>query len=290
VLYVSGEDHAGRALKPRLQLAGADLELVHFLNPDGPGFSVAAVVDLLERQAVTMVVLDPMSLFVDVAAPLENGELATRQALKPLVRLAQEHGLAVVGIKHLRKEPSGSNPFDAIIGSRAYTAASRSVLFFTRDPENAGRAGGLIYSRGNYAAATDGVRYRLDVDSVELDDGNLGRHPLFVAEESVSSRTLEEVLGASATREDTSETAACTRWLDDFLYGQPPIDSREVKERADDEGFSEKMLRRAREELGVVVEHTGFGRDKRSYWSLPTSINALDAHKCPSPDEGIYGE
>jgi hypothetical protein len=101
---------------------------------------------------------------------------------------------------------------------------------------------------------------------------------------------LEEVLGASATREDTSETAACTRWLDDFLYGQPPIDSREVKERADDEGFSEKMLRRAREELGVVVEHTGFGRDKRSYWSLPTSINALDAHKCPSPDEGIYGE
>jgi hypothetical protein len=34
-------------------------------------------------------------------------------------------------------------------------------------------------------------------------------------------------------------------------------------------GFSDKVIRRARESVGVVIARSGFGADTATYWRLP---------------------
>lgn len=264
VLFVSAEDHALRVLLPRLDLAGADREHVFLLDPLGPGFSARAVRDL--EAGLGLIVLDPLSVFLDVPSSNEHGENATRRALLPFVELAQEYECALVGIRHFNKGSAKDNPFDVVMGSRAYSAAARSVLFFTPDREHK-RAGGLIFAKGNLAADSDALRYRLDVHDVELDDGNVGPHPLFVEEGKATSITLEDALGSE---EEATERGRAIEFLETVL-ADGPVPEKDVKRLATEEHIAERTLRRAKESLHVISNRVGgIGSAGWWEWSLPS--------------------
>jgi hypothetical protein len=57
-------------------------------------------------------------------------------------------------------------------------------------------------------------------------------------------------------------------WLRDVLLAGP-LDSNDVKARAESAGVTPKVLRRAREQLRVVIERSGNRRQMRSTWRLP---------------------
>src|SRR5262249_34488687 len=159
--------------------AGADLERLFFLNPRGRGFSL----DELRGLDLGLVVLDPISVFAEFKGNNEHGEIAIRDALQPFALLAQEQDTTIAGIRHTGKRVSSTNPFDAVLGSRAWSAAPRGLVFFTRDPEQEQRAGGLLFARGNLAQSVPAHRYRLDSCRVALDDGTVGDVPVFVLED-----------------------------------------------------------------------------------------------------------
>jgi hypothetical protein len=69
------------------------------------------------------------------------------------------------------------------------------------------------------------------------------------------------------------KTATCAEAMRPLLCGPDgkPIEvlSSVVQEKLSAAGHSEKVIRNARARLKVEVRIEGFGKDRKSYWSLP---------------------
>ncbi len=62
-------------------------------------------------------------------------------------------------------------------------------------------------------------------------------------------------------------------FLQTVLAGDPmPV--KEIEGMARNHGITPKVLRSAREVLGVKIERDGFGSGSKSLWSLPKSVDA----------------
>ena len=84
-----------------------------------------------------------------------------------------------------------------------------------------------------------------------------------------------------ATRKSPARNEA-KHWLLDVLK-KSPIWADEIWEAAKPEGFSVRTIKRAKEEVGIVSERAGFGRDGKSYWRLPEHIGKTPEHKPDTP-------
>jgi hypothetical protein len=222
-----------------------------------------------------VLVLDPISAFVELRGANEHHEIAVRQALAVYHDMAVTEGITVVGVRHGKKGAAGDNPLDMVMGSKAWAAAARALLIFTPDREHENRPGGLIFGRGNLAAPSSGFRYRLDQVPVIYDKpvvrpstGELvvdGLVNLFVPE-GESRVSLDEALGpkAHATDRVDAETFLAAQLADheEHLLS-------ELIEAAGEDGIAERTLHRARQKLRLVVRTEGFGKERRSWWKLP---------------------
>jgi hypothetical protein len=74
--------------------------------------------------------------------------------------------------------------------------------------------------------------------------------------------TVEPVKGKRHEKQDEMK-----KFLTEILAKGPVLRSS-VERAAQARGFSLKTLRRMGEELGVVITSEGFGKKKKSYWSL----------------------
>jgi hypothetical protein len=273
VAYISAEDAGPEVLKPRFQAAGADPDRVWILTPGGI-FSVEVLKRLEPRPDV--LILDPISSFINLRVGAnEHGEIAVRQALAPFHELAVNEGVTVIGIRHGRKSGPGDNPLDMVLGSKAWTAAARALLIFAPDREHGDRPGGLIFGRGNLAAPSSGLRYRLDQVPVVYDEavvrpstGELvteGLANLFVPE-GTASITLDEALGpkSQATERVNAEAFLLAQLVD----GEEHLAS-ELLTLAEDAGIALRTLQNARSKLRLLVRREGFGRGSKVWWKLP---------------------
>ena len=263
VMFLSGEDSNEHVLAPRFDAAGGDPDLVGFLDPLGPGYTI----EMVEAFAPALTVIDPVSMFVTIRGTNENSEMMVRQALAPFVRLARTTKMGIAGVRHLRKGPAGDNPYDSMLGSRAWSAAARAVMFFTPNPAHPDRQGGLIFPRGNLARAGEPIAYQLRSTPVDLDDGTSMEVPVFTIDTLAVNITLEEALGP---REQATARTEAEVFLADLLaYGRVLAD--EAYGLADKAGISRRTLERAKKALGVTSEAEGSGPTRRWWWVLPTS-------------------
>src|SRR4029078_5859998 len=78
------------------------------------------------------------------------------------------------------------------------------------------------------------------------------------------------------------------RWLTDILT-DGPLPAKEIEARGEDQGYSESMLRRAKDALGIRANRTGFGANGAWIWTLnekgssgglvlQSTLDAIDAH------------
>ena len=96
----------------------------------------------------------PRLIIIDVFAKVrrQRGDQqgiydADYQAVTPLKKLADETGVAIVVVSHLRKMPADQDPFDAVSGSTGLTGAMDSILVLDR-----GSGGTTLYLRGRDVA------------------------------------------------------------------------------------------------------------------------------------------
>jgi len=149
VLIASGQDGSEDTLVPRLVYHGADLQRVHFLEgwngalADEPtlrdwteppalrgGFVPALARALSERPSVNLVVIDPVSAFLDVGA--KGGP--ARAVLSAMQALAREYDAAIVLVTHLRTVSARGTL--GVVGSDGLVSAARMVWVLTRDPHD----------------------------------------------------------------------------------------------------------------------------------------------------------
>jgi hypothetical protein len=125
------------------------------------------------------------------------------QTIEPLKQLADERGIAILVLHHLRKMPA-DDPFDTVSGSTGLTGAADTVLVLARDP----RGGTTLYGRGRDIEEIEtAVKFdRLDgswtilgaASEIRLSDGRSAiLRTLRAAGEPMSPREIADVTGQS---------------------------------------------------------------------------------------------
>jgi putative DNA primase/helicase len=263
VLVATAEDHLAAVLRPRLEAAGADLELVHIVTvpltlPEG----VALLRRLVEELGAALVILDPLVAFIGDTVNTHRDH-HVRRVLAPLADLAEGTGAAVLVVIHTNKGMD-SEPLMRISGSVGFTGAARSVLLAADDPNDEGRRI-LAVVKSNLAAPAPPLAYRLaevtlDSEIVTSKVEWLGEAPEVDVRALLSRRDLD----------DRTALGEAIEYLRDAGVTEWPRPAKELERDASEGlGIGYRTLRRAREALGVPA-----WRDRaRWYWG-------------PRPEEG----
>jgi putative DNA primase/helicase len=284
VVIWSGEDDHADTINPRLRAAGAELSRVHVVEgmQDGGGrypFDPARDLTAL-REALfgltdlRLIVIDPL---VSAVAGDSHKNAEVRKGLQPLVDLAREFRCAVLGVTHFSKGTTGHDPVERITGSLAYAALARIVMVAAKQEAQDDRLERrvLLRAKSNIGPDGDGFAY-------ELQQGNLAGFPGVSASwvvwgEAITGSARALLAETEAPMVDRTATDEAVEWLRESLdSGGMPVG--EVKRLAGLSGISAKVLRTARERLGIVYERSGFGGG--GTWALPRT-GALQEHSCP---------
>jgi hypothetical protein len=274
VIITASEDSWAHVLVPRLMVAGADLTKVFQVEaetPDGladlslPRDLAALQQAILDRGDVALILLDP--LLSRLGADLDSHKDAeVRRALEPLVRLADATGVSVVGIIHVNKSQT-ADPLNAVMGSRAFAAVARFVLFVCQDPNDESiRLFGQ--AKSNLGAPQPTLTFEVKTATVTTPTGDIEQgHVVWTGEDP---RTIRELLqeGQKTMTPRSANAAPTAVWLQQYLnQNGGAAESATVIAAAKAASHSERHLRQARKDLGITFHSAGFPR--KTWWALP---------------------
>ncbi len=277
VLIANAEDSPEAVVKPRLAAAGADLEMVEFVTvTDEHGARGLTLPDDLpkltasiERSAASLLILDPLNAFLSGSVDGHRDQ-QVRRALAPLARLAEQHHLAVLVVVHLNKAP-GTDALYRVGGSIGLVGGARSLLTFTRDPDDPDGENGnrrlLSHTKSNWGKLAKGLLYDITEHELDLDGHRLTTTTLEEAGES--DVTGSEALGASDGPSPATRRELAAEILGDLLGDGQQRRRGEIAEQAARRGISDRTLDRAAHEVGVLIDRQGF--PSVTYWRLPHS-------------------
>jgi hypothetical protein len=291
VLIVATEDSWSQTIVPRLMAAGADLDRVFRVDAftaDGmeaqPSLprDLKAVEALLEEEDAALILLDP--LMSRLSESLDTHKDAdVRLALEPLVAMADRLGCAVLGLIHLSKG-HGTDPLTLIMGSRAFAAVARAVLFVMRDPEDDNLR--MVGQEKNNLGKTDLPVLTFSIDSEHVGDTDEG--PITTGKlrwVGESSRTIREALeSASDAPDHRTVVSEAGDWLVDYLTTEGgEADNQDILAAGKKAGHGPDALKRARTRLRIRSSSYGFPR--RTQWSLPDGLAQSE-----QPSQSTHGE
>lgn len=275
VLIAATEDSWSHTIVTRLIAAGADLDRVHrveVLNAENITVGLRLPSDNRElHQAAlqtdaALLILDPLMSRLGELDTHKDAEV--RQALEPLVAVADSAHLAVIGLIHHNKGGS-SDPLQLVMGSKAFTAVARAVHTVIRDPDDEDRR--LFGTPKNNLGRSDlpTLPFTIESFAVPTDEGTAYTGKLIWGEprnETVTS-ILERAESKKRGVQYTTRKEA-HGWLEEHLTAaDEPLPSSTVKAEGEAAGFNPRTISRAASELGVIVEQEGFPR--RTLWSMP---------------------
>ena len=258
VVLLQGEDPPSWTRR-KLKVAGADLTRVLVLDKQSVGeakpFVLPDCQQLLEREVAKiharLVIIDPIASFF--TANLNNDQ-SVRQALGPLIAMAQRHGFSIILIRHWAKS-GGSNPLFRGAGSIGLGGIARSVLMLAEDPGNQEQRV-LAHVKMNLGPKATSLLLRPAV----CDDA------VIIEWLGESNRSAEELLEATAP-----ESRSALQEANHVLYSvlaDGPLLAKEAQKLCVDAGVSARTLRRAKKALRVRSQRKGFGAKSRFYWVL----------------------
>lgn len=293
VVIWSGEDDIADTLNPRLLAAGADLSRVRFVGnviEDGERYQFdpardvpALAAELAAVGDVALLIVDPI---VSAVAGDSHKNAETRRGLQPLVDLAAKHRAALLGVTHYSKGTAGRDPLERVTGSLAFGALARLVFgTVSEELDDGTHRRTLARVKSNIGPGGGGFRY--GVEQVTLPEHG-GIPASRIAWGEAVEGSARELL-AEAEPDDTDRTASgeCAQWLREELAAGTR-DAWELQRDASRLGYTPKVIRRAREKLGIRPSREGFGPGSRVTWALP-AIVAHEPNTCPPKKVGTYG-
>jgi putative DNA primase/helicase len=272
VLIWSGEDDPTDALVPRLLASGADPSRVHFIGtvcngdrvrPFDPATDMAELAAAMARLPnLRLLVIDPI---VSAVSGDSHKNAEVRRGLQPLVDLAQQVGVAVLGISHFTKGTAGREPTERVTGSLAFGALARLVMCTVKPAED-GAKRRLVRAKSNISPDGDGFEYDLVQKPLQEYPGVIGQAVCWGKVLEGSARALLAEVEAVPDDGDASALAKAETFLRNLLADAPML-AEEVKAAAREAGSRWATIRRAKEALGIVAV-------KRSmeggwWWALP---------------------
>lgn len=261
VLFFSKEDPSDRALVERLEKAEANLDNIRGLGSgDRQGgqlkFDSPVIEEWIKSYRPHVVIFDPVQSFLPKGLKSISQE-DVREALSPIVFLANEYHLAVVLVAHSNKKADVSNGRELLSGSGDFYNAARAVIY-------AGQTGEMFGRNAQFFLSLDKSNY-----AQERPDSILGHvHNGVVVYDGVTEKSFnqlrreykEKTLGISDSECTASPDLVKERVLDTLeCYGDMTPAELE-KAMSEDYGTTKKQLRSAKESL--IAEHKLFSYRK----------------------------
>lgn len=284
VVLVITEDNWSTDVRPRLEVAGADLDYIHVVCTDDDGSGAPVFprdLDVLRSAEVNYSAVF-VDAWVDTLPPgvqVKDPQQA-RQALHPWKELATTTDAAVVLVTHPNRLSSGSARDRYGVTSELRKKA-RMTLYATRDNDSGHLLVGPEKSNGTQIVAAG--QYRIEaVPYFEPKPDHDGTVPRLVPD-GTADQTMAQALASEFDAEhgtNPRDREEAVKWLEEYLLiNAPSVRSNEVKRDAHKAGVSERTLQRARKDLGVVIGWEG--SPPVTNWALP----AKSAHQVESGGE-----
>jgi hypothetical protein len=258
VLLMSAEDGLADTIRPRLDAAGADQELIsapkeHYCIPR----DVPMIHDAIVQTHAKLVIIDPFAAYLDGSINSWNNQ-HVRRALTPLSVVAEETGAAILILDHLNKK-IGTAAIQRGSGSIAFNAAARSVLIVCKHPQEA-ETFVLAGVKSNLGPPPPSLAYR----TVEAENKAVklewhGECPY----------SADDLVTASIEPGNTRKLELARQFLCETLSNGSVL-SKVVERQALEQGISPRTLARAKKELKIQSLPVGV----RGEWflSLPMAV------------------
>lgn len=277
ILIMSGEDEPEDTIRPRLDLAGADVTRCHFIDEILDGDEVRPleiprdlpeIEAIIKEHGIKLWVIDPLFAFLSDCDA--NTDQSIRKVLHKLGKIATRTGCAIVLQRHWNKS---SNPkaMHRGGGSIAISAHARSALMVCPDPDDETKRL-LAVVKKNRGGVAPTLRFCLDPVEVELAGepdticriGWCGTSPYQANQLTQQPNTEKE---KQDKEDEKTKFAQAQEILTDLLTeGLGKIVMKEAKAVASNAGISFRTLQRAAEKLQLAREHEGKGKDRVDYW------------------------
>ncbi len=277
VLLLTAEDDPADTIRPRLDVAGANTDLVELIEgiyhvgADGRRTldMVSLVGDLpaiewrvMDRGAHLLIV-DPLTSFADSDT---NKTADMRRLLDGLAQLAIRTDIAILLITHLNKRSDARKSMQMIAGSHVIVAAVRVVLATARDPNDKQRRL-VLPIKLNIGPDGGGFAFRIEPrpHSVCGEVAGIIWEANRVADISADDALIDSTPRAQAAVEKTAEVCD---WLRNLL-GNGPIEARIVWEKAKEKRYSERRVKQAQKAIKAACGAMGY--QGKWHWWMPVS-------------------
>ena len=240
-------------------------------------FSLVEDLELLRRKIieigdVVMVQIDPMSAYLGVKKIDSFRTTDVRAVLAPLVQLASELKIAVLGILHFNKKLDVTNALLRISDSLAFGATARHVYACIDDAEHGRKL--LVKGKNNLARREQkALAYTFAEKAVGKDPvtGNTIVAAHLVWQPEYVDVTATEAMAAANENKSPGVREDARSFLLDFL-GNGRKSKEEVEDARKAFCIAERTLRRAKEELPVRLYREGSFKSGTWFWELPPTI------------------
>ena len=283
VFILNSEDDLSATLRLRLEAAGANLDMVHFIKGstefghDRPfSFANDQDVERLAGQAellhnnLALIIVDPIYSAVD-GDP--NNNFKAREAYQRLAAVAKRLKCAVLGIAHDVKNPQGKEPLARISGPPALREVPRLIMLLKKIKEGPTKTGGthiLVRAKNNNGKMDGGFEYRIQEAEIAGQNGPIKTLKLDITAELIGSA---EDLIKEADHYNQVETIGklevAVRFLRRILK-DGPRPRLEIDELAIEHDIKPGTMINAKDTLKIVTKKRN--GDGRSVWSLPDSL------------------
>lgn len=251
VIYQTAEDGLADTIKPRLEAVGADCTRVRTIDDSK---SMLTLTDQRLEEAIHstdagLLVLDPLQAYLGSGVDMHRAN-EIRPIMKKLSAVAERTGCAVVLIGHMNKA-SGMKSGYRGLGSIDFTAAARSILVVGRiQDEPTVRV--IAQSKNSLAPEGKSIAFELDPEHGFQWKG-------------ACEITVDELLSGGG------QVQTKTMQMEDELkkmLNAGEISAEAIRIRADELGISERTLKIAKKNLGILSAKRG----DQWYWKLPKSV------------------
>ncbi|MEQ8717165.1 MAG: AAA family ATPase [Acidimicrobiales bacterium] len=263
VVLLSAEDGVADTIRPRVDAAGGDPDLVYVVeavrgeSPDSLTelslpVHVEQVRAVVDEVGAVLVIIDVLNAYLHTTLDVHKDQ-AVRAGLRPLADMAAATGAAVLALRHLNKS-GGPKALYRGGGSIGIAGAARSVLVAGDHPDDAGLRV-LASVKSNLAERPPALGYRL----VPVDEHGCSRIEWAGAVD----------LDADALMGGSDDVPA--REVDEFLraeLAEGAVPAKEMLRRGREAGFSDKQLNSAKKRVGVLSSRQGFAGDGSWSWRL----------------------
>jgi hypothetical protein len=223
---------------------------------------------IIEVGEVVLVLIDPISAYLGVGKVDSYRTTDVRAVLGPLVSLATELKVALIGIMHFNKKLDVTNVLLRISDSLAYGATARHVYGIINDPDNHRKL--MVRAKNNLAARGTDQTLAFSFASREVGVDPNNDNPIvapFIVWEHVDVSAVEAMQAANEFKSPTARDNA-KQFLHDLLAAGPVVSS-EVDEAAKANGVSKRTLYRAKNDLNIIAKKDNSTPDGVWTWRLP---------------------